>query len=107
MNKNLKQLLAAAAICALGAFLLTSCYTVKGAFQGAGKDVAVLMGPDEGSHKASSSHTTTRQGAKSKATGTQGVTTTAKVKTQSSTTQPVTQQATPAVKPVSQPAVSY
>lgn len=46
MNTNLKSFLTSVVVCTVSAFLLTSCYTVKGAVQGAGKDVSVLVGPE-------------------------------------------------------------
>jgi len=37
-------------ICIASAFLLTSCYTVKGAVRGAGEDVSVIAGQDGTRH---------------------------------------------------------
>jgi predicted small secreted protein len=62
MSGNIKQIFMAISLCAFGSFVLTSCHTVKGAFQGAGKDVATLVQP-EGSH-----HKTVYKKAESKTT---------------------------------------
>lgn len=57
MNKSIKPVLIGISVFAISSLLLTSCYTVKGAFQGAGKDVAVLVGPEGNHHhKANTKH---------------------------------------------------
>lgn len=48
--KTLKNTLMSIVVCVIGTMLLTSCYTVKGAFQGAAKDVAVIAGPADDDH---------------------------------------------------------
>lgn len=76
MKSYVKSMLTGVTICVASSLLLTSCYTVKGAFQGAGKDVSVLVGQDNGHPKKttvnkpqtttakSTSQTTTSQNAK-------------------------------------------
>lgn len=56
--KTLKNTLMSLVICALSALLLTSCYTVKGAFQGAAKDVAVIAGPADDDHSTTTAKKT-------------------------------------------------
>lgn len=60
--KSLKNTLISLVICVISALLLTSCYTVKGAFQGAAKDVAVIAGPpDDGYHSTTTTVKKTKQ----------------------------------------------
>lgn len=62
MKRSIQTTLIPIAICILGASVLSSCYTVKGAFQGAGKDVSVLVGQDNGSqhtHKTTTKSSST------------------------------------------------
>lgn len=79
MHTYCKQFIQMALVCLAGVSLLTSCYTVKGAFQGAGKDVAVLVGQDEHHHVSKSSHAAKPHSAtSSQSSSSQGMTTSAK-----------------------------